>query len=205
MAEIDRVDGMGRKLCFHSLRYTFATKLACGGVSQRLAQELMRHSDPRLTANVYTDFARLPTFAAVAGLSWHDKSENVPAAPLTQPSQLDSQSPDLGGQNLSRSVANRATISPSEPVASQATCLPLSPSGMRFPTGFEKITNQGGSGRNIPKPSGGGELEKNQAASPISSQFRNNPRPSARAAFPPHRASSRPRERQTSRPGPPRP
>ena len=46
---------MAGKLDFHSLRYTFATKLARKGVSKRLAQELMRHSDPKLTANIYTD------------------------------------------------------------------------------------------------------------------------------------------------------
>jgi integrase len=46
---------MGRKLDFHALRYTFATKLAKGVASQRLTQELMRHSDPKLTAKIYTD------------------------------------------------------------------------------------------------------------------------------------------------------
>ncbi|TAG29006.1 MAG: hypothetical protein EAZ36_04975, partial [Verrucomicrobia bacterium] len=39
-AGITRIDAMGRKLDFHALRYTFATKLASSGVSQRLAQEL---------------------------------------------------------------------------------------------------------------------------------------------------------------------
>jgi len=70
-AGIARVDEQGRKLCFHSLRYTFATKLAQHGVAQRTAQELLRHSDPRLTANLYTDVTRLPTFDAVYALRWH--------------------------------------------------------------------------------------------------------------------------------------
>ena len=32
----------------------------------------MRHSDPKLTANIYTDATHLPTFDAVEGLAWHD-------------------------------------------------------------------------------------------------------------------------------------
>ena len=70
-AGLARIDAAGRKLDFHSFRYTFATKLAKKGISQRLAQELMRHSDPRLTANLYTDVAHLPTFDAVQQLDWH--------------------------------------------------------------------------------------------------------------------------------------
>ena len=35
-------------LDFHALRHTFATMLACAGVSPRVAMELMRHSDRRL-------------------------------------------------------------------------------------------------------------------------------------------------------------
>jgi len=54
-AGLTRVDSLNRKLCFHSLRYTFATKLAHQRVAMRTAQELLRHSDPRLTANIYTD------------------------------------------------------------------------------------------------------------------------------------------------------
>jgi integrase len=69
-AGIERMDASGRKLDFHALRYTFATMLARHNVSQRLAQELMRHSDPRLTANIYTDVTKLPTFEAVNDLPW---------------------------------------------------------------------------------------------------------------------------------------
>lgn len=38
----------------HALRVTYATLLARNGVSLAQAQRLMRHSDPKLTANVYT-------------------------------------------------------------------------------------------------------------------------------------------------------
>lgn len=39
---------------FHALRVTYATMLAKAGVSLAQAQRLMRHSDPKLTAMVYT-------------------------------------------------------------------------------------------------------------------------------------------------------
>lgn len=77
-AGIERIDAAGRKLVFHSLRNTFATRLARQGVSQRLAQELMRHSDPRLTANIYTNAAHLPTFDAVENMPWTPASDAKP-------------------------------------------------------------------------------------------------------------------------------
>jgi integrase len=79
-AGIPRIDSTGRKLDFHALRYTFATRLAACGVSQRLAQELMRHSDPRLTANIYTDATQLPTFEAIQVIPWQGQTAAKPAA-----------------------------------------------------------------------------------------------------------------------------
>jgi len=104
-AGIVRIDAMGRKLDFHALRYTFATKLARSGISQRLAQELMRHSDPRLTANIYTDVTQLPTFEAVTGLAWHESEKgNEPTPPAAVSSQLDSQNSDFPGPNPAQNV-----------------------------------------------------------------------------------------------------
>ena len=54
-AEIPKRDGRGRTLDVHALRTTFGTLLGRGGVPLRTAQAAMRHSDPKLTANVYTD------------------------------------------------------------------------------------------------------------------------------------------------------
>lgn len=53
-AKIDRVDGEGRKLDIHSLRHTFGSRLARNGVGLVQVQRLMGHSDPKLTAQVYT-------------------------------------------------------------------------------------------------------------------------------------------------------
>jgi integrase len=41
-------------LDLHALRVTYATLLGRAGVSLVQAQKLMRHSDPKLTANIYT-------------------------------------------------------------------------------------------------------------------------------------------------------
>ena len=100
-AGIERFDAMGRKLDFHALRYTFATMLAWQGVSQRIVQELMRHSDPRLTANIYTDTALLSTFKAVERLDWNEKALAV------GDSQIDSQ--ELGTGCLDPSYADTET------------------------------------------------------------------------------------------------
>lgn len=53
-AKIPRVDGEGRKLDIHALRHTFGSRLARHGVGLVQVQRLMGHSDPKLTAQVYT-------------------------------------------------------------------------------------------------------------------------------------------------------
>jgi integrase len=62
-AGIPKRDERGRTLDVHALRTTFCTHLSLGGVPLRTAQAAMRHSDPKLTANVYTD----PKLLDVAG------------------------------------------------------------------------------------------------------------------------------------------
>ena len=53
-AGIPSKDEQGRVLDFHALRHTFASMLARANVAPRVAQALLRHSDPRLTLGVYT-------------------------------------------------------------------------------------------------------------------------------------------------------
>ncbi len=65
---IDTRDDRGRTLDIHALRTTFGTLLAAAGVPLRTAQEALRHSDPRLTANIYTDPRLLDVEGAVAAL-----------------------------------------------------------------------------------------------------------------------------------------
>jgi integrase len=54
VAAIPRVDAQGRKLDVHALRHTAATRMARAGVGLAHAQRLLGHSDPKLTARVYT-------------------------------------------------------------------------------------------------------------------------------------------------------
>jgi len=65
-AGIPYKDAMGRQADIHSLRKTFATMLNGAGVGPRVAQELMRHSDMRLTMKEYTDTNLLPLSAGLA-------------------------------------------------------------------------------------------------------------------------------------------
>ena len=57
-----------RDLDFRALRYTYVTFLARSGVSPRVLQVLSRHSDPKLSANVYTAASKLDTVHAIKGL-----------------------------------------------------------------------------------------------------------------------------------------
>ena len=54
-AGIPFLDGDGRRVDFHALRHTFGSMLAKAGVAPRVAMSLMRHTDLRLTMNVYAD------------------------------------------------------------------------------------------------------------------------------------------------------
>ncbi len=54
-AGIDFEDADGRRADFHALRHTYGSMLAKVGVAPRVAMSLMRHTDMRLTMNVYTD------------------------------------------------------------------------------------------------------------------------------------------------------
>jgi len=68
LAGIPDKDQAGRYVDFHSLRVSLSTLLAAHKVSPRAAQALMRHSDPRLTASVYTDEKLLPLAAELGSV-----------------------------------------------------------------------------------------------------------------------------------------
>ncbi len=76
LAGIPKRDARGRTVDVHALRTTFATHLSMGGVPLRTAQAALRHSDPKLTANVYTD----PQLLDVKGAL-----DSLPELPLTGP------------------------------------------------------------------------------------------------------------------------
>lgn len=95
-AKIARTGPEGKKVDFHALRTTFITNLQRAGVPQRMAMALARHTDPRLTAHVYTDTDALPLVEAVACLPTYGVSE---AAHGT--AQEDAQTADSGGLSVS--------------------------------------------------------------------------------------------------------
>jgi len=72
-AGIEFIDAKGLRADFHSLRHTLATNLARAGTAPRVAMEIMRHSDMRLTAKTYTDAGLLPIADAVLNLPSHVK------------------------------------------------------------------------------------------------------------------------------------
>ena len=65
-AQIERTDSSKRKVDFHALRHTTCTLLMSAGVPARVVQNIMRHSDLRLTSNIYTDAGALPTENAIS-------------------------------------------------------------------------------------------------------------------------------------------
>jgi integrase/recombinase XerC len=58
----------GKVIDVHALRVSFVTQLATSGVPLAVAQKLARHSDPRLTSNVYTSLGLAELHKAVESL-----------------------------------------------------------------------------------------------------------------------------------------
>ncbi len=96
-AGIPIYDEQGRKVDMHALRHTLATNLARGGVAPRVAMEIMRHSDIKLTAKTYTDAGLLPMADAMDKLPRYEVSKKR--------SQKRSQFGVVGGRDLSQLVA----------------------------------------------------------------------------------------------------
>jgi integrase len=67
-AGIPKTDDRGRAIDVHAMRMTLATMLNKAGVAPRTAQEIMRHSDIRLTMATYTDAKLLNVSGALDSL-----------------------------------------------------------------------------------------------------------------------------------------
>ncbi len=59
------------------MRKTLATEFAKTGVPIRVAMELMRHSDSKLTTQVYTDAGMLPIWDAVGTLPMFNDTQKL--------------------------------------------------------------------------------------------------------------------------------
>jgi integrase len=93
-AGIEFINAKGYRADFHSLRHTLATNLARAGTAPRVAMEIMRHSDMRLTSKTYTDAGLLPVADAVLKLPSLIGKKAVD-------SQIDSQDLFRAGQDVS--------------------------------------------------------------------------------------------------------
>lgn len=71
-------DSAGRVADFHSLRVSYITHLVAGGVNIKAAQELARHSDPKLTLGVYTRLGLSDTRRALQALPSFDEAKVSP-------------------------------------------------------------------------------------------------------------------------------
>jgi hypothetical protein len=88
---------------FHSLRMTLSTTMAAGGLTARVRQAHMRHTDPRLTENTYMDERLLPvadelaTLPPFAGDDDHVFVQDVmgESQPAKDPAQLYSAWPEM--------------------------------------------------------------------------------------------------------------
>ena len=98
-------DASGRFADFHSLRYTWATFLQRNGVAQRFAMKLMRHSDIKLTAKVYTDETQLPIY---------DSIKNLPR--LSGYTQIRAQISGAEGQNVAQADAKNEGAETAKPI-----------------------------------------------------------------------------------------
>lgn len=96
LAGIEDINAEGLFADLHALGKSFITAMAANGVSQRAAQAIARHTDPRLTASAYTDESLLPLATEI---------EKVPHLPRLELVQKEAQTPAITAkQDLSRAA-----------------------------------------------------------------------------------------------------
>ena len=112
-----------RKMRFHDLRGTTATLLARAGVPLVIAQRILRHTDPRLTANIYThvdvgglragiDRLGIPKLDWMAEKDELAKAKPSPSREADQLNTNDSVSPDPRGANGASVTDSQQPFSP---------------------------------------------------------------------------------------------
>ncbi len=109
------VDDRGRVVDMHSLRHGYITTLARAGVPVKTLQTLARHSDPKLTLNVYSHLTLLDTAGALDALP-----DLTPTAPESEPMAATG----TDGQPISKPFATHL------PLAGGGTGRDLSDSGV---------------------------------------------------------------------------
>ncbi len=112
-AGIAYINEKGEYAHFHSLRKTLGTELAKAGVPIRIAMELMRHSDAKLTTKTYTDAGMLPIWDTVAGLPMFSDTQ-IDTLKLVKSGQSESAAVPLKDQGPILLAAGGQSVSPSE-------------------------------------------------------------------------------------------
>ena len=115
-------DEDGERMDYHALRTTFITRLSRLKVHPRLAMELARHSDMRLTMKTYTDAGQLPLQEVMDGLPGFEvdsriDSRNLVASSHSVSRTVPTASASKGEKNIenigeSHSVSPCVTVSP---------------------------------------------------------------------------------------------
>jgi integrase len=100
-ADIVVWNDQGCKVDFHALRMTYNMNLELAGASVQVRQELMRHSDPRLTTGPYTDTTRLETAGLIEKLPDFLDEKNTDT-------QLDTQTIDASSPGVAQAVTVNA-------------------------------------------------------------------------------------------------
>ncbi len=103
-AGIPKIDAEGRVVHFHALRHSFGTHLSRSGVTPRVAQAAMRHSNISLTMTTYTDPRLLDTAAAVESLPDFDAVNQTEIAARCSDAPTDAPKP--GKSSESGSIAD---------------------------------------------------------------------------------------------------
>ncbi len=115
-AGINSFNQDGKRLVFHSFRHTYATNLSKSGVAPRVAMEMMRHSDIKLTMKTYTDASQLPVKEALGKLPWlGDEPANHVTGKVTAFAVKN-------GQNLAKSGGNELTYNGDYSCDSSSVC-----------------------------------------------------------------------------------
>jgi hypothetical protein len=100
-AGIPFLDERGHRMDYHALRTTFITRLSTMKVHPRLAMELARHSDMRLTMKTYTDAGQLPL---------REVMDTLPGFGGRSDSRIDSRTLGATGQSVSQPVIEKREL-----------------------------------------------------------------------------------------------
>ena len=116
-AGIPFLDERGHRMDYHALRTTFITRLSTMKVHPRLAMELARHSDMRLTMKTYTDAGQLPLREVMDTLPSFDHASRIDSRNLGQTGQTVSSPVTKNGEKKTKkSHENTGESQPNAPL-----------------------------------------------------------------------------------------